>query len=126
MFPPVQRWIDEKHTTSRTSKVVRTSTALLCLSFHELFPKEMRTCQGTYVVNPNRSTSHQRTRTLRIHTVCSVVWNLSGGTLMPQPGRMYDPADFGNISGHCVRRRGSRLCIPGQEFCGHGEQKNDW
>jgi hypothetical protein len=49
---------------------------------------------------------------------------LSGGTFVPQPGRMYDPADFGNISGHLpAPSRLSGYAFPGKKSAGTGSKK---
>src|SRR5215470_3235559 len=47
--------------------------------------------QRAYVANPNRSTSHQSTRTLRIHRLYSVMRNLCGNTFVPTASKMYSP-----------------------------------
>ena len=61
------------------------------------------TYQRVYVAIPSNSTTHQSTRTLRIHTLYSVIRNFPGKTLVPADNKMYNPASSVTIpSAPCV------------------------
>ena len=56
------------------------------------FRNKCGTYQRVYVAIPSNSTTHQSTRTLRIHTLYLVIRNCSGKTLVPADSKMYSPA----------------------------------
>jgi len=61
------------------------------------------TYQRVYVAIPSNSTTHQSTRTLRIHTLYSVIRNFPGKTLVPADNKMYNPASSVTVpSAPCV------------------------
>jgi len=56
------------------------------------FRNKFGTYQRVYVAIPINSTTHQSTRTLRIHTLYLVIRKFSGKTLVPADNKMYSPA----------------------------------
>lgn len=56
------------------------------------FRNKCGTYRRVYVAIPSNSTTHQSTRTLRIHTLYLVIRNFSGKTLVPADSKIYSPA----------------------------------
>jgi len=74
------------------NKQIGTIFNLAPLNHATYFRNKCGTYQRVYVATPSNSTTHQSTRTLRIHSLYLVIRNFSGKTLVPADSKMYSPA----------------------------------